>query len=85
VLGAGQHDPIGPGQVSRTSRPDQAHAGLGLERLKFIQVADARVGNDGDGAGHRSAGAGLIIKNTIFFGLNPSESLALPVRGNMEG
>ena len=56
-LGARQHHPVGgleARQVGRAARPQQAHAGHVLERLELVQVADARVGDDGHGGVHRA-------------------------------
>ena len=60
-FGTRQHDPVRWPQarhVGRAAHPLQAQAGHVLERLKFIEVADARVGHHGHGGVH-GAGRGV--------------------------
>ena len=58
VLGAGQDDPVGrfeASQFRRAAHPLQPNAGHILQGLKLIQVADAWIGNDGNGDRTRGA------------------------------
>ena len=72
VLGAGQHDPVEArvqaGQFGRAAHPLQAHAGQVFERLEFIQIADARVGDHRNGLLHRAGGDTSVVKDAVFFG-----------------
>ena len=53
MLGAGQDDPVAPrhqaSQLNRAAHPQQTHPRDVFERLEFIQIADARIGDNGNG------------------------------------
>ena len=68
VLGAGQHDPVGTGNVGRRAGPHQAHAGQVLERLELVEVAHARIGDDGDRLADLAAAAPAVVENAILVG-----------------
>ena len=70
VLGAGQDDPVAGferGQFDRTAHPLQAGTGDIFERLKFIEVAHARVSHHRHGALDRTGCRAAVVKNTVFF------------------
>ena len=50
VFGARQNDPVRRGHVGWAAGPDQAHARHVFQRLELVQVADAGVDDNGDGA-----------------------------------
>ena len=69
-FGAGQHHPVTdfePRQIGRAARPQQAHTSNVLERLEFIQDADARVSDHGDGGVHFARCHTAVVKHPIFF------------------
>ena len=66
VLGAGQDDPVGPGHVGGRTRPHQPHARNVLQRLEFVEVADARVRDDRDGPAHATGRDGALIEDAVF-------------------
>ena len=72
AFGAGQDDPVAPGlqggQLRRAAHPLQVQAFDVFERLEFIQIADARVGQHRHRALHRAAGAAALVKHTVFLG-----------------
>ena len=72
-LAAGQHDPVSALQLRGRARPDQAQARHVFQGLEFIQIAQARPGDDGHrqrrhagvpAAGRRAA----VVKHPVFFG-----------------
>jgi hypothetical protein len=66
VFGAGQDDPVGTRQVGRAPRPFQIHAGQLVQRLKFVEVADAWGGNDSDGPGDHALDFRASMNHAIF-------------------
>ena len=66
VLGAGQDDPVGMRDVGRGASPDEAHAGNVLERLEFVEVADARIGDDGDCLVHGAGMGAALVEHAVF-------------------
>ncbi|EWS52494.1 hypothetical protein X551_04720 [Methylibium sp. T29] len=86
MLGAGQHDPVGARQLFRTARPAQLHAAQLAQRLELVEVADARVGHDGDAQAGRGIDgaalpAGALVVQAVFLG----QSVAAPHRQHREG
>ncbi len=70
-FGAGQDDPVAGAarQLGRAAHPLQAHAGHVLERLKFVEVADARVGDHGHRVGVTAPAAdAAVVKHAVFLG-----------------
>jgi hypothetical protein len=66
VFGAGQDDPVGTRQVGRATRPFQTHAGHLVQRLKFVEVADAWGGDDSDGPGDHALDFRASMNHAIF-------------------
>ena len=69
VLGAGQDQQVGSKHRFRVAGPAQVHAWQRVERLKLVQIADARIRHHDDRQRAGSGGTcGRGVEDTVFLG-----------------